>query len=134
MVGPGDNQQLFVVAFQLLERVFAEVAGVRLFAVADEYGGADLVRVAEDGLVEEGHRAHDVPAAVGVERAGMIASFRLVVGMIVLDVEGRVLRDGIDHAAGEGVGAVLVVQRALGVEGPARLVAGRFAVRRIEIK
>ena len=43
VVGTGNNQQFFVVAFELFVGAFAEVTGVSLFAVYDQNGAADFI-------------------------------------------------------------------------------------------
>ena len=63
----GDNQQLFVVSSQFGEGVLAEVAGAGFFPMNHQNGAANLVRIGQDGLVEEGHTAGYVPTAVGIE-------------------------------------------------------------------
>lgn len=45
MAGTGDDEELLVVAGELLEGVFAEVAGMGLFAVDEEDGAADFTGV-----------------------------------------------------------------------------------------
>ena len=94
----------------------------------EQHRAADLVGILEDGLVQEGHGAGDVPALVRVEGPGMVAPGGLVVGVVVLDKEGRVVGQGVHHAARPGVNAGLVVGGALGVQGRALGVALRLAV------
>ena len=45
MVCTGNDHQFLVVAFQLFERVFAEIAGMGLFSMNEKYGAADFVDV-----------------------------------------------------------------------------------------
>lgn len=45
MAGAGDDEEFLVVASELLEGVFAEVAGMGLFAVDEEDGAADFTGV-----------------------------------------------------------------------------------------
>ena len=54
----GDDQELLILRHRiavhhLSEGILAEIAGMCFFAVHDENGGADLVRVGEDRLVQE---------------------------------------------------------------------------------
>lgn len=49
----GDDHQLFVVALQFFESVFAEVTGVRLLTVDNQYGVADLAGVTQLGHIHE---------------------------------------------------------------------------------
>ena len=50
----GDDHQFFVVSLQFFESVFAEVTGVRLLTVDDQYGVADLSGVTQLGHVHKG--------------------------------------------------------------------------------
>ena len=128
--GAGDDQQFLVAglgafaadgeAGHLFERVLAEVATVGLFAVDQQDGGLDFVRVGEQRHVEEGLAADGVPAVGRVAAAGMEAARRLVVGVVVLDEPRGVVGQRIDHAAGALVGAAAVVLGALGGHGAAR--------------
>ena len=45
MVGTGDNHQLFVIAFELLEGILTEVARMRFFPVDDQYGTFDFISI-----------------------------------------------------------------------------------------
>ncbi len=63
----------------------------------------------------------------------MIAARGLVVIMVVLEVEGRVLRHGVGHAAAQGILAALVVREPLGVHGYALGIAGLLAVLGVKI-
>src|SRR5699024_7531503 len=65
----GDEVQLLVggvgVALDHVGKgVPAQIAGVGLVAVDEQHRAADLVGILEDGLVQEGHGAGDVPALV----------------------------------------------------------------------
>ena len=53
MDGSGDQHQLLVIPFQLLEGVFAEIAGVSLVAVDEKDGASDLIAVLQDGMIQE---------------------------------------------------------------------------------
>ncbi len=64
----GNNKQLFVVTFQLFERVFAEITRVRLFAVHYERCASYLTAVSKYGHIDKRQRRSLVPTAVGVER------------------------------------------------------------------
>ena len=48
VVCTGDNEQFLVIAGQLAVRCFAEIAGVRLLAVHQQHGGADLAGVLQN--------------------------------------------------------------------------------------
>ena len=50
----GDDHQLFVVALQFFESVFAEITGVRLLTVDDQYGVADFTGVAQLRHIHKG--------------------------------------------------------------------------------
>ena len=63
----------------------------------------------------------------------MVAARGLVVVVVVPDKGGRVLRQGVDHAARPGITAALVVGRPLGVECRALFVARLLAVLRVKI-
>ena len=88
MAGTGDDQQLFVVARQFLECIFAEIAGVRLFSVDHEHGTANFVAVGEQGHVDERKGRGLVPSSVGVERTFVIAAPGLIVVVIVFYKSG----------------------------------------------
>ena len=133
MVGPGDNQQLFVVAFQLLERVFAEVAGVRLFAVDDKHGILDFIRTAHQWEVDERDGFRRIPSLVGVERTFVITVRSLVVGMVVLEELRSIGRQFVGHAATRLRETVTEVLCALHCQFLAERVAGFGAVVGIEI-
>lgn len=49
----GDEQELFVVAFELGEGVLSHIAGVRGFPVYDKHGASDLIAVAQKLTVKE---------------------------------------------------------------------------------
>ena len=83
MACTGDNHQFLVLAFQLLECVFAEIAGVGFFPVDEEHGVAYLVAIRENRHVDERERGGLVPTAVGIERTFVIAATGLVIGIIV---------------------------------------------------
>ena len=134
----GDDEQLLVLRIGVALHhggigVPAEVAGVGLLTVDDQNSGADLVAVPENGLVHKRHGAGHIPAAVGVQGPGLIALGRLVVVVIVLHIEGSVLRHLLCHAAAQGVGAVFIVLDPLGVQGLFLLVSGGLAVLGIEV-
>ena len=112
----GDEQQLLVAALQPGKGVAAEVARVRLVAVDDEHGAADLIGVGEQLRVEQRQRGRDVPAVGGVERARVVAARGLVVVVVVLDEKRRVIWQRIDHAARALIRAGLVVGGALRIE------------------
>ena len=94
MASPDINTEDFMAAVDFLslcdkvdpERIgiLAEIAGMCLVAMHHKHCGADLIGVFQDRLVQEGLAADDVPAAVGVERAYVIAALCLVIIIIVL--------------------------------------------------
>ena len=84
MICTRDNEQFLVIAGQLAVRCFAEIAGVCLFPVYQQHGRADLAAVLQDWHIQERQRGCHIPAAVGVQAAGMVASRSLIVGIIVL--------------------------------------------------
>ena len=124
----GDEEQLLVVALQTLEGVLAEVAGVGLVAMDDEDGVADFLNKSQDGLVEDGQDGGDVPALVGVQRAGMLTARGLVMGVVILHEPRRVLGTRVDHAAGTGGNPAGEVLGSLGAKGLAPGLAGRGAI------
>ena len=73
VVCTGDNEQFLVIAGQLAVRCFAEIAGVRLFPVYQQHGRADFAAVLQDRHLQERQRGRHVPAAVGVQTAGMVS-------------------------------------------------------------
>ena len=91
--------------------------------VDDEHGRAYLVGVGQQGRVEEGERRRDVPPTVRVERAGVVAARRLIIGIVVLHKLWSVSRQGIDDAACQGIGAAAVVGRALVIKTLAEFIA-----------
>ena len=86
--------------------ITAEIAGMGVLAMNQENSAADLIRVLEDRLVDEGLTADHVPAAVGIQGAGMIAPRGLVVVVVVLYKERRVFRKWIDYPAAKLIRAV----------------------------
>ena len=133
-----DEQQLLV--FRILAildhrriGVLREVAGVGLVAMDQQHGAADLATVREDGLVQEGLATRHVPAAIRVQRTGMVAAGSLVVVIVVLHEERGIGRKRIDHAAGELVGTGLIVGGTLGAHGSPFPVPGLLVVLGIEI-
>ena len=79
----GDNEQFLIIAGQLAVRCFAEIAGVRLFSVYQQHVRADFAAVLQDWHIQERQRRRHIPATVGVQAAGMVASGRLIVGVII---------------------------------------------------
>ena len=67
MVCSGNAHQFLVVALQLFERVFAEIAGMGLFSMNEKYGAADFVDVSQNRHVHERKRRCPVPSVVGIE-------------------------------------------------------------------
>ena len=134
----GNEKQLFVpgvgvVSHHFGKGVLTEIARVRLVAVDDQNGTADLVGVAQDGHVQKGKGRGHIPASVGVERALGVTPGGLVVIVVVLYKERSILRQRIHYAACPGVIAGLVVLSSLGVEGFFRLVPGVGAVSGVKV-
>ena len=117
MICTGDHEQFLVIAGQLAVRCFAEIAGVRLFPVYQQHGRADFAAVLQDRHIQERQRGSHIPTAVGVQAAGVIATWRFVVGIIVLYKLRCVLRQRIDHTACQSIGAVFVIYSALCIHG-----------------
>ena len=63
----------------------------------------------------------------------MIAALCFVVGVVILDELGRVLRQRIDHTSGQGICTVFVVHRALGAHGFSLLKAGITGILTVKI-
>ena len=99
MVCTGNNHQFLIITFQLLEHIFAEVAGVRLFAVNDKYGILDFVRTAHKREVDEWNGFSRIPSLIGVERAFVITARGLVVGVVVFEELRGVGRQFIRHTS-----------------------------------
>lgn len=116
MVGSGDDEELFVVSLEFLEGVFAEIAGVGLLSMYEEYGVAYLVAVREYGHVDEGQRGGLVPPVVGVERPFVVSPGCLVIGVVVFDELGDVVGQGVYDSSGGCVCPLLVVAGALCVQ------------------
>lgn len=108
----GDDEELLILWHRIAVHhlgvgVLAEIAGMCFFAVHDENGGADLVRVGEDWLVQERDAASGGPAIVGIQRACVVAAVGLVIIVVILDEKWRIFRQRIDHAASANVAAIL---------------------------
>ena len=78
MVCTGDNEQFLVIAGQLAVRRLTEITGVRFLSVYQQHGRANLTAVLQDRHIQERQRGGHVPAVVGVQAAGMIASGCLI--------------------------------------------------------
>ena len=81
-----------------------------------QHGGANLAAVLQDWHIQEGKRRCHVPAVVEVQTAGMVASRRFVVGVVVLHELRRVLRQRINYATRQRIGTVFIVLGALRVQ------------------
>ena len=92
VVCTGDNEQFLVIAGQLAVRCFAEIAGVRLFPVYQQHGRADFAAVLQDRHIQERQRGGHIPTAVRVQATGVIATWRFVVGVLVLHKLRSILR------------------------------------------
>lgn len=133
MAGAGDDEEFLVVAGELLEGVFAEVAGMGLFAVDEKDGAADFTGVGHYRHVQEGEGRGDIPAAVGVEGTAVVATGSLVIGVIVFYELWGIFRKRIHDTSCEGVCAVPVVLGALGIQLDAQVMTGVGGVCRIEV-
>ena len=132
MHGSGDNHQLFVVAFQLLESILAEVTGVGFLTMNEQYGTADFIAVCQDRCVEKCEIGSFVPAQTGVDGTGMIASLSLVVIVIIFH-ELRCIVGWLRIHHGTGISAGAIILRALGVKCLAHFVARIGIISFIEI-
>ena len=112
----GNDHQFFIVTFQKLEGITAQIAGMGLVAMDHQHGAVNLIRVGEQAHIHEGGLCIDSPAIIGIERTGMITAFRLVIVIVIFYEERRVLRKRIDHAARSLIAAVFIVFRPLGVD------------------
>ena len=81
---------LNVLSRHALKGIFAEVAAVGLLAMDKQHGCLNLVRPAEQRLVEERLTADDVPAVGRVAAALVIASLGFVISMVILHKPRRV--------------------------------------------
>ena len=133
MICTGDNDQFLVIAGQLAVRCFAEIAGVRLFPVYQQHGRADLAAVLQNRHIQERQRGGHIPAAVGIQAAGMVASRSLIAGVIVLYKLRCVLRQRIDHTACQSIDAVFIILDALCIHGFFLLKACLLRILRIKI-
>ena len=79
MARAGDDEQFLVVAGQFAVSRLTEVAGVRLFSVYQQHGRADLAAVLQNRHIQERQRGGHIPAAVGVQAAGMVSARSFVV-------------------------------------------------------
>ena len=74
-----DHQFFVVCVFAVFDHVgigiTAEIAGMRLLAMDQKDCAADLIAVLKDRLINKGFAADDVPAAVGIQGTGMVATF-----------------------------------------------------------
>ena len=103
-----------------------------LFAVNEHHGASDFVGTAEEIFHRKRNRRRHVPAGVRIERARMIAAFRLVVVEIVLHEPGRVVGELVGNAACARGLARLGVGGTLGVQLHHHFVA-RVRVHRVEV-
>ena len=106
MICTGDHEQFLIIPGQLAVRRLAEIAGVRFLSVYQQYGGADLAAVLQDWHIQERQRGCHVPAVVGVQAVGMVATWRFVVGVVVLYKLRCILRQRINYATRQRIAAV----------------------------
>ena len=78
MYRAGDDDKFFIVACQLGEGVLAEVEGVGLVAVYEHNGALDFRAVGQQRHIHEGVGIGGRAAAVGVQRALVVAALRFV--------------------------------------------------------
>ena len=116
VVCTGDHEQFLVIAGQFAVSRLAEIAGVRFLSVYQQHGRANLAAVLQDWHIQERQRGGHIPAAVGVQAAGMAATGSLIVGVIVLYKLRCVLRKRINYATRQRVAAVFIVLRALHIQ------------------
>ena len=133
-----DNQKFLIFRIRIALHhsglgIPAEVAGVSFPAMNHQYCRADLVAVPEDGLVHKRHDAGYIPAAIGVQRTGVIAALCLVVVMVIFYIEGSVFRYICRHTTAKSIGTILVVTDPLGVEDLFLLVPGSLTVLCVKI-
>ena len=69
----GHDEEFLIIPFEAFEGVFTEVAGMGLFAVDDQDGTLYFAEVLQNRVGNEAHSRRDVPAAVGVQTAGMVS-------------------------------------------------------------
>ena len=94
----------------------------------NEHGSLDFAGHVQQGLVHEGHGADDIPTVVRVAAALVVPTGRLVIGVIVLDEPGCIVRKRIHHAAGTLVGTAAIVFSALRGPGLPLGVAGSLII------
>ena len=138
MDGTGDDHEFLVVrVFAVFDHVgigvFAEIAGMGVLAVNQKDCASDLIGILKDRLVDKALAADDVPAAVGIQGTGVIASLSFVIVVVILHKERRVFRKRIDHTAAKFILAVFQILKSLGAHGGFCLVTGLLAVGGIEI-
>ena len=109
MDSSGHNQQLFVVTFQLFESIFAEIAGMRFFAMHHEDSAAYLVAVSQNRHVDKRERRGFVPSVVGVKRTLVVTTRCLVVSMIIFDELRSIVGQRVYHASCTGIRPVTVI-------------------------
>lgn len=124
MAGSRDNHQFLVVAFQLLESIFAEISGVCLFAMNDKHGIFDFIRTAHKREVDKWNGLRCVPSLIRVERTFVITARGLVVGMVVLEELRSIGRQFVGHTATRLREAVAEIFRALRRQCLAERIAG----------
>ena len=88
----------------------------------EQYGTADFIAISKDRRIEERKIGCLVPTQTGIDGTGMIASFGLVIVVIILHELRRVVgRFRVHHGAGISTGPI--VFRALGTQLTAHLIA-----------
>ena len=63
VIGSRNNQQLLVVALQLLEGIFTEIARMGFLSVNHEHGAADFPAVRQEGHIDERERGGGIPVS-----------------------------------------------------------------------
>ena len=113
MACAGDNHQFLVVAFQQLVGILAEITGVCLFAMDDEHGVFYLIRTIHQREVDKRNGFRGIPSLVGIERAFVITTRRLVIIVVIFDKLRGICRQYIRYAACRFRRAVTEILRAL---------------------
>ena len=66
--------RIFAVFYHVGIGIAAEIAGMGFFTMDQKHRRANLIGVLQNRLIDEALTADDIPAAVGIERAGMITA------------------------------------------------------------
>lgn len=58
------DKEFFVIAFEFLESILAEIAGVRFLAMNYKHGTADLIAVLQNGHIQKRQCGRGIPSVV----------------------------------------------------------------------